>query len=815
MMKNKLYAVMFVLFLTLFSCWLTGFSYASAKDGPPVSMEVSSIYDEIGKMGVHVPIKISLYGQSAEVFDGEVLVRTLENRAEEGKEVYEYQYPVQVNTAETKELQIYVPLGQKSSRIHLLLADKEGTVIAEKEMQFEVSRDMGRLLVGCLSEKPEDLRYLDHVGMEYGMVNSMLIPMDELTLPDDKRGLELLDVLIINHFDTEKLTEDQINAVTGWVRDGGTLLFGTGTWVKDTLDAFAKKWNIRSDGKITFENISLGMEFAENAPGESEVGLLCAEIQIKDGNVITESDGIRLLTKIGCGTGEVGVYSYDLGELTEFAEKNPSYAAKIFTDALGEDKISGIYYYSSYGSEQEYWNASTLVNTGSSERLPNIPMYAAVILIYVVLIGPVFYLGLRKRDMTHCYSMSVLIAACITSAAIYLLGTGTRFTSQFLTMASILEMDGRHVSETTYVNVRTPDSRPFSLTVPAEYTVTPLTPTNRYDDQPVLDFDVSEPGNVKLYMGSEGTHLSAKGSNAFEPRYFKVMKESDGEQTGQILGTLQYSDGKISGMVTNGMSSSLEDAALVFYGHMYRLGDLQPGEVRKLNEEPMEVWPVGMTYVAATGITGEAEEAEEPQYMNSSAKNNLYSYYLDEKLRNYQSGAYLVAMGTSGGFLSDESLKGQQVSGLVFYGAEMDVTSGQSGLVYRSGLKYKPVINGGNGAVYGDGLTMYGTEPISVEYTLGTDIQVEKLSFCPVSERFFEDSRYYYMKRFDGAMYFYNYMTKSYDRMDLSKTDYTAEELHPYLTQKNSLVVKYTAGETDHAGISLLLPHLMVTGREN
>ena len=815
MMKNKLYAVMFMLFLTLFSCCLISFSYASAKDGPPVSMEVSSIYDEIGKMGVHVPINVSLYGQSAETFEGTILVRTLENRAEEGKEVYEYQYPVQVNTAETKELQIYIPLGQKSSRIHLVLVDKEDNVITEKKLQFEVSRDMGRLLVGCLSEKPEVLNYLDHVGMEYGMVNSMLIPLDEYMLPDDKRGLELLDVLIINHFDTGKLTKDQIDAISGWVRDGGTLLFGTGTWWKDTLTAFAGKWNIRSDGTVTFERISLGMEFAENAPGESEVGLLCAEIQVKDGTVVLESDGIRLLTKIGYGTGEVGIYSYDLGELTEFAEKNPSYAATIFTDALGEDKISNIYYYSSYGSEQEYWNASSLVNTGSADRLPNVPVYAFVILVYVALIGPGFYLILRKRDMRHFYSMSVVIAAGIASVTIYLLGTGTRFTSQFLTMATRMEMDGGHVSETTYVNVRTPDNRPFSLTIPAEYTVTPLTRTNRYDEQPVVNFDVSEPGSVKLHMGETGTDISAKESKAFEPRYFKVMKESDGELDGQILGTLQYSDGKISGMVTNGMSIPLEDAALVLYGHMYRLGDLKPGEIRQLKEEELEVWPVGMSYVAATGITGESEESEEPQYLNHSAKNNLYSYYLDENLRNYQSGAYLVAMGTSGGFLSDESLDGQQASGLVFYGAEMDVSSGHSGLVYRSGLKYKPVINGGSGAVYGDGLTMYGSEPVSVEYVLGTDIQVEKLSFCPVSERFFEDSRYYYMKRFDGAMYFYNYMTKSYDRMDHSKIDYTVEELRPYLTQKNSLVVKYTAGETDHAGITLLLPHLMVTGREN
>ena len=814
-MEKRMYAVIFSLFLALFSCGLVSPGYASSNDGPPVAMEVSSIYGGIGKMGVHVPVTVSLYGQSAKPFEGTVLVRTLENGAEEGEEIYEYQYPVHVSVAETKEIKLFVPLGQKSSRIHVLLHNDAGEEVAAEMIKFEISRDTGRLLVGVLSEKPETVGYLDGASMEYGMVNSVLVAMDENEFPEDERGLELLDMLIINRFETEKLSMEQIDSILKWVRDGGTLLFGTGTWADDTLAAFRDEWKIRTTGDVTFERISLGMEFAENAPGESEVGLLCAEIDVKDGISAVESDGVTLLTKISYGSGKVGIYCYDLGELMDFAEKNPSYAVKMFSDVLDEEQISNVYYYSSHGSEQEYWKSHSLVNTGSAEKLPDLPVYAVVILVYLILIGPGFYLILRKRDMSRYYSTSVLIAAGIASVIIYLLGTGTRFTSQFLTVASILEVDGDHVSETSYVNIRTPDSRPFSVTIPTDYKVTPLTRSNRYDEQPVQNFTESGEGKVELRSGEDGTVISARRSRAFEPRYFKVTKESAGELNGQILGTLQYRDGKISGLVTNGMPFPLEDAALVLYGQMYRLGDMKPGEVRELKEEKMEVWPVGMAYVAATGITDEAEDTEDTQYLGDSAKNNLYSYYIDEVFRNYHSGAYLVAMGPTGGILSDSALKGQHVDGLVFYGAALDVTSGQEGLVYRSGLKYKPEVNAGNGAIYGDGLTMYGTEPASVEYFLGTDIQVEKISFLPVSERFFEDSRYYYLKRFDGTMYFYNYTTKSYDRMDSSVIEYTAEELHPYLSQKNSMVVKYTAGETDNTGICLLLPHLMVTGREN
>ena len=814
-MRKRYYLILISLFLALFGCGLISFGYTSEKDGPPVSMEVSSIYGEIGKMGVHVPLTVALYGQTSESFEGTVLVRTLENSAEEGEEIYEYRYPVQVNTAETKEMQIYVPLGQKSNRIHILLTDDDGQEIAKEDMKFEISRDMGRLVVGLLSDKPEALRYLDGIGMEYGMVNSVLIPMEETEFPSDERGLELMDVLIINRFHTGKLTAAQKNAITNWVKAGGTLLFGTGTWVNDTLDAFSDEWKMESAGMVTFERISLGMEFAENAPGEAEIGLLCAEIEVKDGTVVTESDGVPLFTKFSHGSGTVGIYCYDLGELTDFVEKNPSYAAKLFADALGEGKISDIYYYSSHGSEQEYWNAHSLVNTGSADKLPNLSVYAIVTVIYVILIGPGFYLFLRKRELSRYYSTSVVITAGATAVVIYLLGTGTRFTSQFLTTASIMDMDGSRVSETSYVNVRTPDSRPFSLAVPKEYKVTPLTRSNRYDEQPVLNFEESREGTVELHAIEEGTIIFAKNSRAFEPRYFKMTKESDREINGQILGTLQYSDGKLSGLVTNGMPFPLEDAAVVMYGHMYCLGDMKPGEVRELKEEEMEVWPVGMAYVAAAGITGRMEEAEETQYLSESAKNNLYSYYMDDLFRNYQSGAYLVAMGPNGGILSEEELKEQNASGLVFYGAKLNVSSGQEGLIYRSGLKHRPEVNSGTGTVYGDGLTMYSTEPVSVEYFFGTDLQVEKVAFCPVSDRFFADSRYYYMKQFDGSMYFYNYLTKTYDRMDFSKAEYSGEELRPYLSSQNSMVVKYTAGEMDHTGMSLLLPHLMVTGREN
>ena len=59
------------------------------------------------------------------------------------------------------------------------------------------------------------------------MVSSRVITMDEESFPSDERGLELFNVLVINDFNTEHLSEDQVSAIWKWIEKGGTLLIGT------------------------------------------------------------------------------------------------------------------------------------------------------------------------------------------------------------------------------------------------------------------------------------------------------------------------------------------------------------------------------------------------------------------------------------------------------------------------------------------------------------------------------------------------------------------------------------------------------------
>ncbi len=99
-----------------------------------------------------------------------------------------------------------------------------------------------------------------------------------------------------------------------------------------------------------------------------------------------------------------------------------------------------------------------------------------------------------------------------------------------------------------------------------------------------------------------------------------------------------------------------------------------------------------------------------------------------------------------------------------------------------------------------DGLSLYGTEPVTVEYFLGTDLDVEKVAFTFISPEFFSGEDFYYIRPFEGEACFYNNETKNYDPVDLSGGGFTESVLAPYLSAENSLVVKYTAEEGGHFG---------------
>lgn len=780
-------------------------------------MEVSSVYGDVGRLGSHIPLNVKIYNQSDGPLNGFVCITTLESKRERESEVYEYEYPVEVSPGETKTVRLNVPLGQRSSEIYVTLRDGDGNQLQQDKMEFDVSKETGSLLIGVLDDNIDEIRYLDGVSLDYGMVRSKLLELDTSSFPSDATGLELLDILIINDFKTDRLSDKQQDAVWQWVQEGGILLFGTGMRVSDTLGPFTKDLVEVPYDPPVMETVSMGVEYAEQTPGDMMVELVCANLSVPGGDELIASDELPLLTMVARGSGRVGIFSFDMGDLNGFVTENPSYSVNVLTSILGEDRINNLYFYSVYGHEQEYWNARSLVDTGSAERLPNVKLYGIVILFYVVIAGPGLYLILKKKDQRRYYGFVLTLFALVSSAVVYLIGVRTRFQTEFFTYASVRDVSENRIEETVFLNIRTPDSRPYSVVVAPGYQVSPITKNSSYNDVPMETLEANENGNLTVRAAENGTSISAKKSLAFDPRFFKLTKKSENASMQGISAELKFFEGEIYGTITNHYSFALEKTALILYGHAVPIGRLEPGETRTVDSSDLLIYPAEMTYILANRLSGgeayKEADISDQEYLRTVEQTNLYSYYINLYYGQYTSEARVIAFGLESSAEEIFAEPAQSLDGLTLYTSVVDIDMEQDGKIYRSGLMRRPKMSTGSGTFYSGYTTIYGTDPIMLEYYLGSDIQVEKLWFLPVSDEFMEDPQYYYLQNFKGAVYFYNYNTKAYDQVDIGKQEFSGEELSEYLSPSNSLTVKYVSAESG-AGNSSSLPLLMVTGRE-
>ena len=144
--------------------------------------------------------------------------------------------------------------------------------------------------------------------------------------------------------------------------------------------------------------------------------------------------------------------------------------------------------------------------------------------------------------------------------------------------------------------------------------------------------------------------------------------------------------------------------------------------------------------------------------------------------------------------------------------SSISVYQDEDDVVYRSALMRKPAIT--SGSYYNVNNTLYGIDPLILEYSLGNDIEVEKLYFRYVSDSFLETAGNSSLTQFTGSIYFYNHNTGNYDKMNEKQLMYTREQLEDYLSPGNTIMVKYLYSNVSEYSWDILLPMLDIVGRE-
>lgn len=807
-----------VLLLFLFIGIWTMFlgKHAFAQTGPSedgsITMEVTYGYQNIIKGNRYIPLQIQ-FQNSGEEFSGTLSVLSMEA----DYEIYSYQYPVSLPAQGTSSEVVHIPLASKNDQLYLELTDENGRLITRKRVKMNISKEYAELFIGVLSDNPEHLSYLDNVGIHYSLLKTRYIPMRASAFPEDSLEMDLLDLLLVNDFDVNRLSPAQQGALIDWVNKGGILLLGTGKNADKTLEILDADYMGLSYSDAVEQEITFGAEYGKSGPGDAGLVIPCVDLELKNGTVILSSDNLPLLTMIHQEQGKIVAAAFDFADIEEFCREQPSLLGKLLMGIYGQDALMNLANNQFGGNSSDYWNIQSMIQSGNTNKLPKVGWYTFVMAAYVLLIGPGLYLFLKKREMGQFYRSSIILTSICFTGVIYMMGGSTRLYSAFFSYATIHEASGTSAEDTTYINVRVPYNKAYEVQVSPDYTLLPLTrDAYVYSMEQVPKFTGTETPEVGITYAEDKTTISVMDAVAFTPKYFKMEKSSD-SMGAYLDGEIVLFDGQVYGYVTNHYPFAVQNAAVILYGNVIQLGDMEPDETREISGEQPVVYPTARSYVAAQFLSGydkyNKADINDKEYLAALERSNMLSFYMQKHFSRYTSEAVAVAFHEEEKhpeFLAEQEY---ECFGRTMLVSPLSMGEKWGNRMCRQALSRTPKITAGS--YYEEGNTMYGPDPLIIEYFLGSDLEIDEVVFESLSDVFMDEEKYYYLSVFEGKWYFYNYNTGGYDLMEAEKTRFSRAELEQYLSPENSLTIKYVQqNDAEDNNWEKILPLIYAIGGE-
>lgn len=438
------------------------------------------------------------YGRDV-LLSAEIESKTLSGRYEYGFILADGQnsndkYSTKVELAKNhvSKVEITIPLIKEIKKIKIYLYDEKGNTIVEEVNAFQAMNYGPYKLVGIISDKLGNMQYLNAFGTK-------CFELNESNFPNKKDGLDMLDVIVINDFDTSKLSNEQFNALKEFVFSGGSLVLGTGNYFDKVMGPFIKQdiLNIKGINKesdlkklsITTNNIRICTEetfsellelismyennrintlarleerSANNTidPNKLYIGnsmvqdTLISQLKIQPikkeivdftitnaSNILVENDRV-LLQKSLYGKGNILVASFNMS-----MSKKDTEITKVHTGYL---ELANIIYnnlpsgYQSKLDSESYGTFSgwqDAVKISDSSSLPSIGVIVAILLFYVTIVGPGIYFLLKRFGKSIYLWGLVPLLTVIFILLIYANGSKTRITKPFIGFVTVEQFD--------------------------------------------------------------------------------------------------------------------------------------------------------------------------------------------------------------------------------------------------------------------------------------------------------------------------------------------------------------------------------------
>ena len=540
-----------------------------------------------GKTSVSSVIENNSFDITADIgFDGEYIVGsevpvrvTIKNNGEDFKgrldlkvylsyddSVYGYGEPrkyviyyvdVDLPKGTIKDYSIDSTINTLNTSLELSLKDNKGKTVYRNNFPVKgLSPDT--IATAIITDNPREMDYIKGLDLymdkdESYKTNEKIIVYDESNFPNKKTILDSFENIIITNFDSSWLDENQVNAILSWVENGGNLFLGTGENENRSISAFEDTF------KVSASNPS-GKNFLVNT-GLS--GMQTCDIVGEGFNTIVEDSGVPLFVSKKVGNGNVVIATFDMA-LSPFStySGNNNIIKSAFENGginiLRSDESSLL---------ERMWNyeSSEVMTMGET----GINIIFIFIILYIIFVGPVLYIILKKKDKREYGWFIIPIASIIMTVAVFGVSKIYGYNKGIMGVVSTVDLNSDDGFGNAYISVsaKSPNAGKVSLKLSEKL------PLNLflYDSYRVSDDDFIAEVNV----GDESA-ISFNNTEKWDDNNILVTKKVDMGGNFDFDASIQGNILKLN--MNNKTSHNFENLILNIRNMSFHLGDIASGE---------------------------------------------------------------------------------------------------------------------------------------------------------------------------------------------------------------------------------------------
>jgi hypothetical protein len=559
-----------------------------------IALTVEGGFNSYVKASSWIPVRISL--NANEAIEGEIVVSPRPDRSQR------FGTSVTLARNSRKVVTLYSP--PTAFPIEALFL-ASGKVIAASVVPIKVLADEDRLIV-VVSDPADSFNFLSDLRTPFGG-KSYVAQMTPEQVPDHNAGLDSADVLIFDNIDTLTLSEAQRAAIREWVLGGGHLILGGGPGARLTLGGFNDLAPARLGAPL--ESSALNNLKDLVLPGTVEIAAVISPTEtltpaafagpvvvlqpaVDEARSLVNSKDTPLIMRRQLGRGVVDQLAFDpaIAPLPEWADMRMVFNG-LFGGRLSVTSI--------LGPIRENQIALTAARALPGAALPPFLVIAVYLLLFVLAIGPINFLILRRFNRLAWAWFTIPCIVVLFALLGYSTGFRLRGNEPQVHRLSIVSgdsqlTDGRALS---LVGIFSPRRTPLDIIT--GHSLAQEIQNEGQPQQEILSFEIGDRNKL--------SHVIAANTDV---RAFYLRGEG---QLTRMESKLEYLPGRviseparIAGEIHNASNSDYRDCVLIAGKDYQVIGALAANarvraEVKLFLDRPQLTTLMSPSHVAATG----------------------------------------------------------------------------------------------------------------------------------------------------------------------------------------------------------------------